>query len=156
MSVLDICRGLPGSGKTTYALERLVEWPHGQLARVNRDLLRAGLFNSRYDQDPPEFEDLVTGVQHGMIRRLLSQGVQVICDDTNLYDDHLLDLVAVARSAAAGWTIRDFTTVPLPTCIRRDATRPPGQRVGAEIITAMFDKHLAAHYPAPLPIPAGA
>jgi hypothetical protein len=46
--------------------------------------------------------------------------------------------------------------VPLPACIRRDATRPPGQQVGAKIITAMFDKHLADHYPAPLPTPEGA
>lgn len=156
MSVLEICRGLPGSGKTTYALERQAEWPRGQIARVNRDMLRGGLFNTGYEPNSAEFEDLVTSVQHGMIRRLLSRGVQVICDDTNLYDDHLLDLVAVARSASAGWTIRDFTTVPPATCIRHDATRPPGQRAGAKIITAMFDKHLADHYPAPLPTPAGA
>jgi tRNA uridine 5-carbamoylmethylation protein Kti12 len=156
VSVLEICRGLPGSGKTTYALTRQAEWPRGQIARVNRDMLRGGLFNTRYEPDSDDFEYLITSLQHSLIWRLLSQGVQVICDDTNLYDEHLLGLVAIARSAAAGWTIQDFTTVPLPACIRRDATRPPGKQVGAKIITAMFDKHLADHYPAPLPTPEGA
>jgi tRNA uridine 5-carbamoylmethylation protein Kti12 len=156
VSVLEICRGLPGSGKTHYALGVLARWPRGSIARVSRDTIRGQVFYTRYEPESQEFEDSVTALQHEMIADLLRRGINVICDDTNLYDEHLKGLVNVARTVDAGWAIRsEFTTVPLTTCIHRDWMRPPGQRVGAKTITAMFEKHLADHYPAPLPLPEG-
>jgi tRNA uridine 5-carbamoylmethylation protein Kti12 len=156
MSVLEICRGLPGSGKTHYALGVLARWPRGAIARVSRDTIRGQVFHTRYEPESQDFEDSVTALQHEMIADLLRRDINVICDDTNLYDEHLKALVGVARAVAAGWAIRsEFTIVPLATCIHRDRMRPPGQRVGARTITDMFGKHLAEHYPGPLPNPEG-
>lgn len=152
MAILIICRGLPGSGKTTYAEGLLAVWERGTLARVNRDDLRRCVFATGHLSDQQDFEDVVTAIQHGMMRAVLSRGVNVICDDTNLrtlYVDRLTDL---ARECNAGWSIHDMTRVPLEVCIERDAARPPERRVGAEKIRALWEKHIALTYD-PLPVP---
>jgi tRNA uridine 5-carbamoylmethylation protein Kti12 len=157
MSVLQIYRGLPGSGKTARALALMATWTRGSIARVNRDDLRVDVFHTGYEPDSTEFEDGLTALQHQMIHLLLRREVNVICDDTNLHDEHVLALVGIAKIAGAGWTVvDDFTTVPLARCIQQDATRAPRYQVGPDVITDMFHNHLAAHYPAPLPRPPGA
>jgi predicted kinase len=151
MAVLTVCIGLPGSGKTIYAKEKQATWSRGQLARVNRDDLRRSVFGTVYQpadpefEDPERFEDSVTTLQHLMIMDLLQRGIDVICDDTNLYPEHVEALIQVARDCGAGWAVADFTHVPLVDCIDRDAARPPDQRVGRHRITAMWMEHIQPH-----------
>ncbi len=127
-------RGLPASGKTTWALARLGP----DVWRVNRDdLRRMGQGVPRYDEDS---EAAVTVVQKGMIRRLLHSGISVICDDTNLNPTYLNDLLGVAEHHGAETLIEDFTHVPLETCLHRDRLRE--QPVGDAVIMAMHARWL--------------
>ena len=144
-ATLTICRGLPGSGKTWWARAWLdlvaTEGRRGTLARVNRDDLRAMMFDPAYRHPVEYVEVRVTAAQHAQIRYLLTMGVSVICDDTNLHPDHVLALQDLARKCRADAVIRDFTGVSLETCIARDTQRP--QPVGAEVIRDMWRRHLA-------------
>lgn len=152
MSRLTICRGLPGCGKTRYAMSVIAGAPRGQVARVNRDDLRASVFGTGYQPNSGEFEDLVTGIQHEMIASLLDRGVDVICDDTNLYTGHVANLIRLANTCGHSWAVRDLTSIPLATCITWDGNRPPHQRVGPAKIHAMYLKHRTQGW-APMPVP---
>lgn len=131
---LTILRGLPASGKTTWAKAQRNAW------RVSRDDLRAqytGTWNYRDDG----MEALISVLQHSQIRELLKSGNRhVIVDDTNLDWAHIEPLVEIARAMNADWHIRDYTYVPLEVCIERDAAREAP--VGAIVITAMHQKYV--------------
>lgn len=152
MAQLTICRGLPGSGKTHYALAELASRPRGTLARSCRDTCRRHVFATRYQPDSEQFENLVTTLQHAQIRAALRAGCDVICDDTNLYPEHCQALMRLAIDCGCEWVIQDFTAIPLTTCIERDAARDLDTRVGARVIREMHAKHSVNGW-APMPIP---
>jgi predicted kinase len=136
MARLLILRGLPGSGKTTFArtLQPLV-------TRVCRDDLRLMLHGRIMLTAWAEAQ--VTAVQRGMVETLLRRGADVIVDDTNLRPRTVRDWSSLASVCGATFELHDFTDVPLDECIRRDAERPPEVRVGAAAIRRMYDRYLA-------------
>lgn len=157
MAELVVCRGLPGCGKTTHAKAEIVRRPRGSVCRINRDDYRRYVFNTTYRRFEGEeidpLEDLITVLQHAAIRTALTAGIDVICDDTNLYSEHVVCLMRLAVECGAGWRIQDFTHVPLETCIDRDALRFEAGHVGEAVIRAMYDWHSPNGW-APMPIPA--
>jgi predicted kinase len=135
MTTLTITRGLPGSGKTTWARAQ-----RGHV-RVNRDDLRRMLHGGPLLTGWAENQ--VTLAQHAQVAALLRAGVNVICDDTNLRRETVRDLTRLGRECDAEVVVRDFTDVPLEVCVARDAARPPDERVGEEIIRSMYQRYLA-------------
>jgi predicted kinase len=143
-ATLTITRGLPGSGKTT--------WARAQrgVVRVNRDELRrmlhGGLLGSGWA------ESQVTVAQRAQVEALLRAGVSVICDDTNLRAKVARELAELGLRCGADVVFRDFTDVRLDECIRRDAGRPEHERVGEDVIRGMHDRYLHGRS-LPLPVP---
>ncbi len=131
---LTITRGLPGSGKTSWARRQVGH------VRVNRDELRRMLHGGPLFTDRAERQ--VTIVQRATIEALLRAGVDVICDDTNLRARTVRDLTALARSCGADVVVRDFTAVPVEVCVARDAARLPPDHVGERVIRAMHRRYL--------------
>lgn len=131
--VLTLTRGLPGSGKTTWAKTQTYA------ARVNRDELRA-MMRADWPHGDPRWEHLCTFAQHAQIHALLRAGVDVICDDTNLDPRTVTALKALARNAGALVGLKDFTHVPVALCIARDAARP--NPVGADVIERMWANYI--------------
>src|SRR5215831_18651941 len=119
---LTITRGLPGSGKTT--------WARAQpgAVRVNRDELRRMLHGGLLGAGWAEVQ--VTVAQRAQVEALLRYGVSVICDDTNLRAKISRELAELGVRCGANVVFRDFTDVALDECIRRDAGRPEAERVG--------------------------
>lgn len=143
MSELRITRGIPGSGKSTWARQQQAESPN--LWRVNRDDLRA-MVQVLWPYGRPDcadYEDLLTALQLTAVRVLLDGGVSVVVDDTNLDPDAVEAWHRVADRCGADLLVQDFTDVPLSTCLGRDSLRPPGERVGEEVIRRMHEKYLA-------------
>lgn len=138
-ATMTVTRGLPGSGKTTWAREQLHADPEQVI--VGRDGLRRMMFGG-FTGDP-QHEEIVTAVQAATIMTLLNRGVPVICDDTNLDPAHVEQLRWVARAAGSPIYLVDFTDVPVEVCIERDAQRPEGERVGEATIRRMWADHLA-------------
>lgn len=126
--------GLPGSGKSTWAREWVLEDPANR-SRVNRDDLRT-MLRGKLVWGDPDLERQVTLAQHATIRALLASGISVVSDDTNLKPPHLYQLLLIAQECGAEVSIHRMDT-PVEECIRRDALRPPEQRVGAEVIRRM-------------------
>jgi predicted kinase len=145
MPTLTITRGLPGSGKTTWARQQ------GGHVRVNRDELRRMLHGGPLHTGWAEIQ--VTLAQRAAVEALLRAGLNVICDDTNLRARVVRDLADLARLVGAGVVVHDFTDVPVDECVTRDALRPEGERVGEEVIREMWRRYLAGRR-LPLPVPA--
>ncbi|MBB5872024.1 putative kinase [Allocatelliglobosispora scoriae] len=133
MSTLTITRGLPGSGKTTWAKAQ------PGAVRVNRDELRLMLHGGRVGTGTAEVQ--VTRASRAAIEALLRAGTDVICDDTNLRARVVRELAELAASAGAGVVVEDFTGVPVEVCVERDAGRP--EPVGEAVIRGMHQRYLA-------------
>ncbi|MFJ5071267.1 AAA family ATPase [Kitasatospora sp. NPDC088556] len=81
MPTLHFTRGLPASGKTTWARNWAAENRTVRVC-VNRDDLGATLDSSEYVKGVTEKR--VMAVRDATILKLLGQGYDVVCDDTNL------------------------------------------------------------------------
>lgn len=146
---LFITRGLPGSGKTTWARAAIDMRPVGSVVRLNRDDLRKMMLPRGYTEPVYIAEELVTKVQQGQIVELLRGGVDVICDDTNLRARSVRTLAQLALKAGATWSCVDFFDVSLEECLRRDAIR--FSSVGEEVILRMYNKYLSHGRTLPVP-----
>lgn len=112
-----ILQGLPGSGKTTLALETIQADPRWR--RVNRDDLRA-MLGVPYS---PANEALVARARDTLIAQCLLLGYSVIVDDTNLQEHAVNQIKAVAVPFGADIRLCLMPT-PIEECIRRDSLRP--------------------------------
>ena len=145
MTRMIITRGLPASGKTTFARKL-----QPGVVRVNRDDLRRMLHGDRlYTQWA---EGQVTTAQRAQVEALLRAKVDVCVDDTNLRAKTVREWAELAARFHATFEVHDFTDVPLDECIRRDAERPEGERVGEGAIRRLHERYLAGKN-LPLPVP---
>jgi predicted kinase len=142
MPTLTITRGLPGSGKTT--------WAHAQqeldptIVLAGRDHIRRMVGPVPWPHGDEKAEHRCTVIQYAVIRTALAEGLSVIADDTCLSWRNAHQLAAVALSVGLGIEIHieDFTRVPLEVCIAQDAARPAAEQVGKETIRAMAARWL--------------
>lgn len=148
MTELVITRGLPASGKSTWAGQWVKEDP-AHRAEVNRDHLREMLHGGFV----ADVEVRVTKASHTLIETLLTQGVSVVCSDTNLPQRHARDLAKIGRKAGADVRVQDFTNVPLATCLARNKGREwTGGHVPESVISDMHTRYIKGRtYPLPLP-----
>lgn len=126
---LVVLRGLPASGKSTYAAQLVVRESY---KRFNRDDLRTMIDNNIYSKPNEAF---ITKVMYIMIEVALKNGYNVVVDNTNFAPYQIRSCREIARRTNADIDFRDFD-VPLETCIARDLQRDNG-RVGKEVITKM-------------------
>ncbi|MFC3501065.1 AAA family ATPase [Micromonospora krabiensis] len=145
MSRLIATRGLPASGKTSFA--RTLQ---PSVVRVNRDDLRRMLHGERLFTQWAEAQ--VTIAQRAQVEALLRARADVCVDDTNLRSRTLRDWAELAARHGAEFEVHDFTDVPLEECLRRDAARPEAERVGEAAIRRLHERYLEGK-PLPLPVP---
>ncbi|MER7280495.1 AAA family ATPase [Dactylosporangium sp. NPDC000244] len=155
MTTLIATRGLPGSGKTTKARAWVAQDVQGR-ARINRDDLRAQLHDGVYlptSEAHRGTERIVVAARNAAILALLSAGVDVVCDETNLSVKAVEDLRRLADDANAVFEVWDLADVPLAVCLQRNSLREGRARIPEDAVRGMFERHVAAHFPQPLPLP---
>ena len=141
---LILTKGLPASGKTTWAKEYIQKYP--ETANLCKDDLRLqlGVTNKR--------EKRVVKLRDHLTEYYFNQGVSVIWSDTNLNPVHLRRATELAEQHQAQLTIQDFTSVSLAECIKRDLSR--SNSVGQQAIEQMYYDYLDLPDPAPTIDPA--
>jgi predicted kinase len=130
---LILTKGLPASGKTTWAKSYLQA--HPKTANLCKDDLRLQL------PDSPEREDRVVKVRDLLTEHYLREGYSVIWSDTNLNPIHTKRAAELTQQHQAQLIVQDFTHVTLAECIRRDLLRP--HPVGQAVIQQMYEDYLA-------------
>jgi predicted kinase len=129
MKKIVMCKGLPASGKSTFAREFVKgkkDW-----VRVNNDELSDMLFGEVFASDR---SDLIDSMRKQLIESALAKKLNIIVDNTNLHPKHeeyLTKLVETHNEASIytkeptlyGFEIKDFTHVPVQTCIQRNKNR---------------------------------
>ena len=133
MKVL-ILRGLPASGKSTYAKE-LVSKDHNWV-RVNKDDLRAMMNGGVFSR---KLEEQIVITERELAENALKLGKNVVIDDTNFNLAHERYFSQLARYYKAEFEVKFFDT-PLEECIERDNKRPNG--VGEAVIRKMHNQYL--------------
>jgi|WetSurSiteA1Bulk_404760.scaffolds.fasta_scaffold00048_31 predicted kinase len=131
-----ICKGLPGSGKTTWAKTQVQLHKY---TRVNRDDLREMVFN-KHSPFSKEKENVIIALRDMNITYLLSNGKNVINDDTNLNPGTFNSQVELGEAVGAEVKVQDFTDVPLSVCLARNNYRI--SPVPDKVIVGMFYKHI--------------
>jgi predicted kinase len=138
---LIMTKGLPGSGKTTWAYDYLKQQPNTVL--VCKDDLRAMMFNSAWTGPR---EKTILSVRDFIVIQGLHEGKDVIVHDTNLAPKHQERLARIAREHKAEFFIQEFTQVPIEQCIHNDLRREDS--VGEKVIRDMYRDWLQ-----PKPVP---
>lgn len=139
MTKLIITRGLPGSGKSTWAKD-WVAAGQGWRLRANRDDLR-GMLYGRSGVLERELEEQVTQTQRAIVSAALKSGQDVVVDDTNLRLRFAREWAKFAHIEGVEFEVNDdFLKVPLSTCVERDAQREGLARVGAVVIHRMHQQ----------------
>lgn len=128
---LIMTKGLPGSGKSTWAKEQK------GFKRINKDDLRqmfdAGKWSGKNEQ-------IILKVRDLLVMTLIGNGYNVIVDDTNLHPKHEERLREIAKEFKTHFEVKDFTGVPIETCIKQDLMRY--NSVGESVIRRQYRQFL--------------
>ena len=146
MPKIIICRGIPGSGKTTFAKNWVLEDPEHRV-RFNNDDIR----NMLGKHWVPSREGLVNDLKRTFLLSSMSYGFDIVIDNMNLnpkeleYYNKVLDnwnnpegIVSDMVRPKYDLEIKNFF-IPLQDCIERDSKRE--SKIGEKIITEIYNKY---------------
>lgn len=152
-NTLVLTRGIPGSGKSTWAKRWVAEDPEWR-TRINRDDLRM------MTQDQPVLdrmrEETLSNMQSAMVEAALRAKISVVVDDTNLTARFVKEWLRLAAAIGVDVEYKDFN-VELNVCIQRDALREQqgGRRVGEDVIRSFHSRFVRKGVLVPPPTLAG-
>lgn len=143
MPKLLVLRGLPGSGKTTYARDLVDKLGY---VRVNKDDLRKMLHNGQHSQSK---EEMVLEIRDLIVINALKEGKNVVVDDTNIHPKHEKQLAQIAFDLSKTKKVSfkvfdDFLKTPVEQCIENDLKR--FDSVGEQVIRKMY-REAMRYYP---------
>lgn len=145
MGKLVITRGVPASGKSTWAKA----WVAGAevdetRVRINRDDLRFQMFGKWYGVD----EQAVTAAQEALMLTYFENNFDVVLDNTNLRARDVKSTLALAHKW--GYEV-EFVDFPVTYAVAqaRDAARD--RQVGPDVIDMFFDRFIKSRKYGELP-----
>jgi len=136
MKKVILSRGLPASGKTTWAKEMLAKNPNSY-KRINNDDLRKMFDNSIHSKDMEKF---IKKAVDSLVLLALEEGKHVILDNTHLSDKSVNRIKELVKGKAEVIIEDKFLKVPLETCIKNDLKRLDS--VGKDVIVRMYEQHI--------------
>ena len=139
---LIICRGIQGSGKSTFAKEWVKEDPKTRI-RFNWDDMR----NMMGEYWVPERENtgIMKTLRTSFLNEMMQKGWDIVIDNMNLNPKDWEFYEGVVKSFNENYSdikyeieYKDFF-IPVEECIRRDAMRP--NPIGEQIIRATWKRY---------------
>ncbi|QFG12278.1 polynucleotide kinase [Arthrobacter phage Racecar] len=130
---IKLVRGLPASGKSTWAKQWVDENEDWRI-RINRDDIRHQIVNKYWPLSRMQ-EDHTTLMEEAMVTAAIKAKVSVVIDATHLRASYVKRWYDVANRLGVSVSVQDFET-DVDECVRRDAIRgQQGDRfVGEEVI----------------------
>lgn len=139
MPKIILCRGIQGSGKTTWAKQWVLEDPERRV-RFNNDDIR----NMLGKYWVPSREGLVKDLKGLFLQETMAYGFDIVIDNMNLnpreleYYERVLNDWNRAVRPKYELEFKDFF-IPLQDCIERNSKRP--NPIGEEVIKATYEKY---------------
>lgn len=150
---LTLTRGLPASGKSTWAQNMLSAY-YSEVVRLERDLLRDQLYGSlgrvyvkpsHWEMSDDEFakfvrnrENTVSAVQDSMAKAAIAAGKSVIISDMNLRAQYVRQWAKKAAEWGVEFQTVKFDDVTLNELIARDVNR--NNSVGESVIRQLWQQ----------------
>ena len=135
MQKIIMLKGLPASGKSTWAKEKINE--NSNYIRINKDDIRESITGKWTSKK----EKIVISIRNSLVKAGISLGKNVIIDDTNLNPKHEQSLKTLAQELGVEFEINDsFLKVPVEECVERDIKRD--KSVGYKVIYKMYYDYL--------------
>lgn len=138
MSKIILCRGIQGSGKTTWAKQWVLEDPEHRV-RFNNDDIR----NMLGKYWVPSREHLVSDIKKDFIVSAMEFGYDIVVDNMNFnpkeieYYENLVDST-LGYMNCYSIEYKDFF-IPLEVCIERDSKRE--NPIGEEVIRKTYERY---------------
>lgn len=138
MAKIILCRGIQGSGKTTWAKQWVLEDPELRV-RFNNDDIR----NMLGKYWVPSREYLVSDIKKDFIVSAMEFGYDIVVDNMNLnpkeieYYENLVDST-LGYMNCYSLEYKDFF-IPLEVCIERDSKRE--NPIGEEVIRKTYERY---------------
>lgn len=140
MQTVYFLRGLPASGKSTFAKKLMKENHH--VRRVNKDLIRLMLFgDNKWSKSK---EELVKNVEFESAIAILDAGYDLIVDNTHFNNAHELKYRELSDDYNALFQLVDFSNVSIEDCLRRDHLRE--DKTNYQVILGMAQKYVPQLY----------
>lgn len=141
MSKLVIMRGLPGSGKSTWAKAWVNEDPINRV-RLNWDDMRNMM--GPYWVPERENTNILKELREKFLKHMMERNWDIVCDNMNLNPKEVefyKNIVEEFTKDGHPYTIefKDFF-IPVEECIRRDAMR--ANPIGEKTIKSLFRKYM--------------
>jgi len=137
MKAIHFLRGLPASGKTTWAKEKLASLNgRGEICaiRTNKDEIRDQLRS-----EGRKTESAVIRRETELVVDGLKAGFEIIIDNTHLHPKHELRYRQLAREYGYCFEVVSFMHVSVRDCIDRDSSRP--NPIGEGVIRRMHSEY---------------
>lgn len=138
MSKIILCRGIQGSGKTTWAKQWVLEDPEHRV-RFNNDDIR----NMLGKYWVPSREHLVSDIKKDFMVSAMEFGYDIVIDNMNFnpkeieYYENLVDST-LGYMNCYSLEYKDFF-IPLEVCIERDSKRE--NPIGEEVIRKTYERY---------------
>ena len=144
MKKIILTRGIPASGKSTWAKQEVLKDPEHSI-RINRDDLR-NMSGKYWVPTREHYIEACKGII--LISAMNFQFDTIIIEEMNLNPKESRNLkgeIAMINDTFKGGKdkyvveIKDFTNVPLDVCLERDSKRE--NPIGEDIIKSIFNKY---------------
>lgn len=142
MGKLIILRGVPASGKSTWAAKWVGE--DDNRIRVSRDGIRLAAFCQLRDVD----EMAVTRLQNVLLEDAMSENYDIVLDNTNLVARYVKIVLRIAKKHGYEVEFKDFE-VSIAEALDRDYQRY--SKVGPDVIYNYFDRFVQGSKLPPIP-----
>jgi predicted kinase len=132
MSEMTFLRGIPASGKSTYAKKWVAEDPANRVS-INRDEIREALFG---DASSHKDENKVTEVENMLIAKALREGKHVMSDNTNTNMAFIPKAIKFAKDNGATKIHNEDFPISLEEAKKRNSERE--RKVPEHVLDRMY------------------